>query len=224
MILPRIGSSLGLLLHKVQNIYLVLQLVPFDLDIAIAPLLFCLLLADEEIEDDPVKMKQFVLSRLGKVPDHVREVYQRIEPSNIIMSPLRYRRPWEVAWGNISKGTVCVAGDAFHPMTPDLGQGGCSALEDGVILARCLGQALMNNNSKRTAEEERRRIETGLKSYARERRWRAFELIATAFMVGYIQQSDGKVLSFLRDRVLPAFLAGKLTSVASFDCGKLSSS
>ncbi|KAK4757180.1 hypothetical protein SAY87_007307 [Trapa incisa] len=180
----------------------------------------------KEMEDDPAKMKQFVLSRLGKVPDHVRGVIERSEPRNTIMSPLRYRRPWEVAWGNISKGTVCVAGDAFHPMTPDLGQGGCSALEDGVVLARCLGQALIHNsnNNKLTAEDERKHIEAGLENYARERRWRGFELITTAFMVGYIQQSDGKVLSFMRDRILATFLAGRLLSIAAYDCGKLNSS
>lgn len=29
----------------------------------------------------------------------------------------------------IGKGLVTVCGDALHPMTPDMGQGGCSALE-----------------------------------------------------------------------------------------------
>jgi 2-polyprenyl-6-methoxyphenol hydroxylase-like FAD-dependent oxidoreductase len=33
-------------------------------------------------------------------------------------------------------GLVTVCGDALHPMTPNLGQGGCSALEDAVVLAR----------------------------------------------------------------------------------------
>ncbi|XP_031381632.1 monooxygenase 3-like [Punica granatum] len=101
---------------------------------------------DKNIADDPIEMKQFLLSKLGNVPDQVREVYERTELENMIMTALRYRHPWELAWGNISKGNVCVAGDAFHPMTPDLGQGGCAALEDGVVLARCLGQALRNNN------------------------------------------------------------------------------
>ncbi|PKI52466.1 hypothetical protein CRG98_027158 [Punica granatum] len=192
---------------------------------------------EKDIAEDPMKMKQFLLSKLGNVPDQVREVYERTELENMIMSPLRYRHPWELALGNISKGNVCVAGDAFHPMTPDLAQGGCSALEDGVILARCLGQALKNNdNGKLSMEQERKRIETGsmeqereriemgLKNYARERRWRGVKLVSTAFMVGYIQQGNGKVLTFLRDRVLATFLAGRLMDFASFDCGKLSSS
>jgi 2-polyprenyl-6-methoxyphenol hydroxylase-like FAD-dependent oxidoreductase len=35
-------------------------------------------------------------------------------------------------------GRVTLLGDAAHPCTPNLGQGGCMALEDGVALARCL--------------------------------------------------------------------------------------
>jgi 2-polyprenyl-6-methoxyphenol hydroxylase-like FAD-dependent oxidoreductase len=31
-------------------------------------------------------------------------------------------------------------GDAVHPLTPNLGQGGCLAIEDAAILARCLGK------------------------------------------------------------------------------------
>jgi 2-polyprenyl-6-methoxyphenol hydroxylase-like FAD-dependent oxidoreductase len=35
-------------------------------------------------------------------------------------------------------GRVTLLGDAAHPCTPNLGQGGCMALEDAVALARCL--------------------------------------------------------------------------------------
>ena len=31
---------------------------------------------------------------------------------------------------------VTVAGNAMHPMTPDFGEGGCSTLEDAIVLAR----------------------------------------------------------------------------------------
>jgi FAD-dependent urate hydroxylase len=36
------------------------------------------------------------------------------------------------------KGRVVLLGDAAHPMAPDLGQGGCQAMEDAWVLARCL--------------------------------------------------------------------------------------
>ena len=46
-----------------------------------------------------------------------------------------YDRPPLRRW---SVGRVTLLGDAAHPMTPDLGQGACQAIEDAVILADCL--------------------------------------------------------------------------------------
>ncbi|GLT71442.1 hypothetical protein SLA2020_434580 [Shorea laevis] len=93
-------------------------------------------------------------------------------------------------------------------MTPDIGQGGCAALEDGVVLARCLAEALLKEPSGEKSErEEYKRIEMGLKKYAKERRWRSIELICTAYMVGVIQQGDGKVMYFLRGK-LAAYMLG----------------
>ena len=41
----------------------------------------------------------------------------------------------------------------------------------------------------------------GLKKYAKERKWRSIELISTAYIVGFIQQSNGKIMNFLRDKI-----------------------
>uniref|UniRef100_A0A2N9HSY5 FAD-binding domain-containing protein n=1 Tax=Fagus sylvatica TaxID=28930 RepID=A0A2N9HSY5_FAGSY len=101
-------------------------------------------------------------------------VFYLVRGEKFISSPLRYRHPWELLWGNISKGNVCVTGDALHPMTPDIGQGGCAALEDGVILARCLTEALLKEQSGETKEkgdkerEEYKRVEMELKKYAKQ--------------------------------------------------------
>uniref|UniRef100_A0A6N2LJH9 FAD-binding domain-containing protein n=1 Tax=Salix viminalis TaxID=40686 RepID=A0A6N2LJH9_SALVM len=179
---------------------------------------------NKELKDNPAKMKQFVLSNLGNVPDQVRSFVEITELDCFISSPLRYRHPWEVLWGNISKGNACVAGDALHPMTPDIGQGGCAALEDGVVLARCLAEALNKKVSAETKDrekEEYKRIEMGLKKYAKERRWRSFELISTSYVVGAVQQGQGKIMNFLRDAIMVKFLAKLLLRKADFDCGKL---
>ncbi|KAL5856134.1 hypothetical protein ACOSQ3_005968 [Xanthoceras sorbifolium] len=186
---------------------------------------------DKDFEDNPAKMKQFVLSKCGDFPDRVKVVIENTLLDSIISSPLRYRRPWEVLWrGNISKGNVCVAGDALHPMTPDIGQGGCAALEDGIVLARCIVEALTKTPSGDTSDGGDgddgvvcKRIEMGLNKFAKERRWRSFELISTSYMVGYIQQSEGKIWNLLRDKVLSAYLAGLLMKTSDFDCGKLTS-
>ncbi|XVE67187.1 hypothetical protein DITRI_Ditri08aG0140100 [Diplodiscus trichospermus] len=180
---------------------------------------------EEELEDDPVKLKEFAITKLKDTPDEMKYVVEKTSLDCFVSSPLRYRRPWELLWGNISKGNVCVAGDALHPMTPDLGQGGCSAMEDGVILARCLAEALPKPGEdikeKANEEEEHKRIEMGLKKFAQERRWRSFDLITTAYIVGYIQQNNGKMMNFFRDKFLSRFLYWLLLKKANFDCGKL---
>ncbi|MQM17017.1 hypothetical protein Taro_049981 [Colocasia esculenta] len=154
----------------------------------------------KELEKDPVKMKRYILNKLQKAPKGVVEAVERTEPSAIISSPLRLRWPFELLWGGVCRGNVCLAGDALHAMTPDLGQGGCSALEDGVTLARCLGEVFLGRRGG-GAEEEHESIKEGLEKYARQRKWRSFELICTAYVLGRIQQSDGAVMNFLRDRV-----------------------
>ncbi|KAK6159596.1 hypothetical protein DH2020_006910 [Rehmannia glutinosa] len=186
-------------------------------------------LQDTDIEKDPAKMKQFVLSKLGNVSSKVKAIFENTDLNNMIWSQLKFRHPWELLWGNISKDVVCIAGDALHPMTPDIGQGGCSALEDGVILARVLAEALTGKLSgviqdENAEEVEHMRITSGLKKFAKERRWRSIKLVSVAYIVGFIQQSDGIVISFLRDKVVARFLAGLLLKMSVFDCGGLTHS
>lgn len=180
----------------------------------------------EIIADHPAKMKEIALRKLGRVSPQVQEVVENTKLENITCSPLRLRLPWQVLWGDISKGNVCVAGDALHPMTPDIGQGGCAALEDSIVLARCIGEALLvdpisGEVAGEKIEEEHARIKSSLAKFARERRWRSSKLIAVAYMVGFMQQSHGKVMVFLREKFLPRFMAGSLLKMAEFDCGKL---
>lgn len=158
--------------------------------------------AGKESHEDPTKMKEYILSKLGRVPDNIRTVFENTELKNMVGAPLRFRRPWELLWGNISKDGVCVAGDALHAMTPDLGQGACSAIEDGVVLARSLGEAMKKRSSGKEeddAKDEHRRICKGLEKFAGQRKWRGFDLICTAYMVGFVQQNESFVVNFLRD-------------------------
>ncbi|CAN6307979.1 unnamed protein product [Urochloa humidicola] len=179
---------------------------------------------DKGADESPAKMKQFVLGKLrgSKVPEEALAVIAKSEMSDVLAAPLRFRPPLSLATASISKGNVCVAGDALHPMTPDLGQGGCSALEDGIILARCLGEALAGKDAAKGGSAEKERIEASLREYAGIRRWRSVELIATAYTVGFIQQSGNAIVSFLRDRFLSGVLAGRLLKMADYDCGTLS--
>lgn len=81
------------------------------------------------------------------------------------------------------KGRVALLGDAAHAMTPDLGQGGCQALEDAVVLAGSLAEA---------AE-----VGAGLAKYDAERRPRTQSIAKLARQIGKFAQADG-VLGSLR--------------------------
>lgn len=73
------------------------------------------------------------------------------------------------------KRNTCLVGDALHPMTPDIGQGGCSALEDSVVLARCIAETFSRKlptgiPEKLEDDELYNIIKVGLEKYAKERR------------------------------------------------------
>ncbi|KAH9621497.1 hypothetical protein KSS87_002752 [Heliosperma pusillum] len=175
---------------------------------------------DEEIKESPTKMKEFVLNNLGKVQDKIKDVIENTKVKDIICSPLRLRPPWEIMWKYVTKDNICIAGDALHPMTPDLGQGACSALEDSIVLARHLAHGVLKG-SEMLDEVEYKKIETCLRKYAKERKWRGIDLITTGYFVGSMQQTSWKFTRFLRDKVFATFLAGLLLKKAAFDCGQL---
>ncbi|CAM0871286.1 unnamed protein product [Alopecurus aequalis] len=171
------------------------------------------------VDRSPAAMKQFVLDRMrgARVGPRVLEAVERSEMGDVLAAPLRYRSPLSLLFAGISKGNVCVAGDALHPTMPDLAQGACTALEDGVVLARCLGDALMAG----TAGDERERVEAALRRYAGIRRWRSAQVIAASYVVGFLQESDHAVVSFVRDKLLSGVLAKTLLMMPDYDCGKL---
>jgi 2-polyprenyl-6-methoxyphenol hydroxylase-like FAD-dependent oxidoreductase len=59
---------------------------------------------------------------------------ERSHPTDIRRDALFDREPLR-SWGN---GRVTLLGDAAHPMLPHAGQGAAQALEDAVVLGRCL--------------------------------------------------------------------------------------
>ncbi|XP_009628234.1 monooxygenase 2 isoform X1 [Nicotiana tabacum] len=180
---------------------------------------------DGNAEQDPIKLKQFVLNKASNMSKELSAVVERTTLDSISCAQLKLRLPWNVLTGNILKNNVCVVGDALHPMTPDLGQGGCSALEDSVVIAKCLGEALVKPIKDRGVgqedEDEFNKIKKGLEKYAKERRWRSFTFISAAYLSGFIQESGSKVISFLRERFLAGVTIAVTLRMANYDCGKL---
>ncbi|KAB2622831.1 zeaxanthin epoxidase [Pyrus ussuriensis x Pyrus communis] len=97
-------------------------------------------------------------------------------------------KPW--LWPSISPlasaGRIVLVGDAWHPITPNLGQGAC-ALEDAVVLARKLAGAIKSGPAS---------VEAGLSLYGSDRWLRIFPLAACANLVGSLLQWDDPVVCF----------------------------
>jgi len=88
----------------------------------------------ELASDGPADAKAKLLHWLANWHQPVPEVIRATDPTTIIKTAIYDRRPVKF-W---SQGCCTLLGDAAHPTTPNLGQGGCMAIEDSVILTRCL--------------------------------------------------------------------------------------
>ena len=128
----------------------------------------------------------------------------RATPADAILYNPIYDRPPLSHW---SEGRVTLLGDAAHPMTPNLGQGACQALEDAVVLARSL-----------QAEPD---IHTALKTYAVARISRTRRVVAQSRRIGWAGQWHNPLLVAARGALLkrlsPATQMRQLDWILGYD-------
>ncbi|XP_030543751.1 monooxygenase 2-like [Rhodamnia argentea] len=182
---------------------------------------FCVVMGSPKEKLDPEMIQREVSENLAKdFPPVYIDVVEHSDLSSVTWGPLMFRYPWDVLFGNLARSNITVAGDAMHPMTPDMGQGGCAALEDAVVLGRHLGDAI----SKRGGELVARDIGFAIQKYVKERRLRATALIAASYLSGWLQQGgSSRLMRFLRDVVFYRLLITRLFNATRYDCGKLPS-
>eukprot|EP00475_Leptophrys_vorax_P039562 TRINITY_DN7166_c0_g1_i1.p1 TRINITY_DN7166_c0_g1~~TRINITY_DN7166_c0_g1_i1.p1 ORF type:complete len:621 (-),score=26.76 TRINITY_DN7166_c0_g1_i1:234-1877(-) len=123
--------------------------------------------------DPPNGRKERLRELFGRWCDGVVDLIEATPEADVLRRDIYDRRPI-FQW---SKGRVTLLGDAAHAMQPNMGQGGCMAIEDGFQLALDLDKVI--------TEAERRRSSAGgqlrdhvnvpqvLKQYEDERRVRA---------------------------------------------------
>jgi len=92
-------------------------------------------------------------------------------PDEKILKHLAYDNIPLQRWG---VGRVTLLGDAAHPCTPNLGQGGCMALEDALVLAKCVAK----QNS----------VQAGLRRYGSLRYSRTRHIQQRSLLMGHIGQ------------------------------------
>ncbi|KAL5719643.1 hypothetical protein ACHQM5_012397 [Ranunculus cassubicifolius] len=163
--------------------------------------------------ESPGSIQRSVLEIMAEFPSIFLDVVQHSDLSTLSWAPLMLRAPWDVLLNSMYKDNVTVAGDAMHPMTPDLGQGGCSALEDAVVLGRHIGNSYIQNGTIDSKAFE---------GYVKERRWRIALLISGSYLAGWIQQGgSGWFMKFLRNKVFYKYFPLLTSNIVRYNCGKL---
>jgi 2-polyprenyl-6-methoxyphenol hydroxylase-like FAD-dependent oxidoreductase len=94
-------------------------------------------------------------------------------------------RPVPRSWG---AGPVTLLGDAAHPMTPNMGQGACAAIEDALVLADCLQRHGLSPHALRRYERAR----------APRTRW----MVRQSRRIGRLGQLSSPPLVALRDQLM----------------------
>lgn len=142
---------------------------------------------------DPSLLRQQTNELVRNWPSDLLNIIDLTPDDTIIRTPLVDRWLWPVVSPPASTGKVVLVGDAWHPMTPNLGQGACCALEDAVVLAKKLAVAV---------KSETMSVEDAFRSYQDDRWGRVFPLTIRANVVGALLQWDDPLVCFVRNNVL----------------------
>lgn len=119
-----------------------------------------------DVAETPAERKRVLLERYagwqGGLPEAVA-----LTPADQILKNDLFDRPPLSSWYT---GRVALLGDAAHPTTPNLGLGGCMAIEDALVLAR--------------AFDANGVPETAFSQYQRQRQRRTRRVVRTSAMFG----------------------------------------
>jgi 2-polyprenyl-6-methoxyphenol hydroxylase-like FAD-dependent oxidoreductase len=127
--------------------------------------------------------KQELLELFHTCHDPVPAVIEATAEATILRNDI-YDRPPLPHW---SQGCVTLLGDAAHPMTPNMGQGACQAIEDAVALAMCL-----------TTEHT---VASALQAYEKQRLKRANAVVQQSARIGQVAQWESSLAVKMRNTV-----------------------
>ena len=128
--------------------------------------------------------KDFLRQRFLGWHSPIEHMIERTPAENIVETGIYDIEPLE-RW---SQGRITLLGDAAHAATPDMGQGGCMAIEDALVLARSLSQ--------------KQDLTSAFSHYETARKPRTTWMMKQSRTLGRIAQLDNPLLCTLRDFVL----------------------
>jgi 2-polyprenyl-6-methoxyphenol hydroxylase-like FAD-dependent oxidoreductase len=150
-------------------------------------------------ERDAADPRPALLARFAGWHTPIEALISATPPARILRTDINDRPPID-RW---IEGYVALLGDAAHPMTPNLGQGGCQAIEDAVVLA--------------TALARHRGVQPALLHYQKRRLARANSFVVRSRRFGQIAHLRPAPMRWLRDRALRAIPTGLTARAAARD-------
>jgi 2-polyprenyl-6-methoxyphenol hydroxylase-like FAD-dependent oxidoreductase len=142
---------------------------------------------------DPRRAHAFLARTFAGWHRPVEALIGTTPPDAVLESRIVDRLPIE-RWHH---GRLFLLGDAAHPMTPNLGQGGCQAIEDAVVLAYLI----------RAAADGRVRFDEVGTRYESARRARVQDIVDQSFAIGRLANHANPLVVAARDwlfRTMPA--------------------
>jgi 2-polyprenyl-6-methoxyphenol hydroxylase-like FAD-dependent oxidoreductase len=144
---------------------------------------------DQSPTNDILELKAQLTQRFGTWHDPIPHL---VEAAELVLENPAYDLPPLPKW---TSGRVTLLGDAAHPCTPNLGQGGGMAIEDAMVLAKCFASG--------------RSINGALSRYESLRRSRTSHVQQRSRLMGNIGQWENRAIVAGRravTRMLPAAL------------------
>ncbi|HEU4892587.1 MAG TPA: FAD-dependent monooxygenase [Vicinamibacterales bacterium] len=143
---------------------------------------------NEGQREPPIETKTRLMRLFGDWHQPIPELIRSTAEDTILRNDIYDRDPAE-RWGS---GRITLLGDAAHPMTPNLGQGACQAIEDALVLSHLLS----------TGPD----VPSSLRRYESERIPRTRSIVNASRRVGALFQVDSRAFCWLRNlglRMMP---------------------
>lgn len=136
---------------------------------------------ETRIEPDLSRLRRVFSSWRAPIP----AVLAAADPASVLLHPI-FDRPFRR--DRQGRGRLTFVGDAAHPMTPDLGQGACQAIEDAAELSDCLA---------RVADPE-----MALRAYESHRFPRVNRMVRRSRFQGFVSQHSTWIGCLLRNTII----------------------